>query len=117
MDKRTEVKINNLIALRQLVTNVAVVVVGGTLGLLFIPNSLLKYSLIFIGVFYSCLFITNLSSILRELDNLVYSYDKEEKWRMCDAVVAMSIGAIGSSIGILFIKYSNMDLKTMKKKG
>lgn len=29
MDKRTEIEINNLIALRQLVTNVVIVVVGG----------------------------------------------------------------------------------------
>lgn len=36
---------------------------------------------------------------------------------MLDAILTIIIGTIGSSIGILFIKYSNMDLKTMEKKG
>lgn len=36
---------------------------------------------------------------------------------MLDAILAIIIGAIGSSIEILFIKYLNTDLKTIEKKG
>lgn len=36
---------------------------------------------------------------------------------MLDAILTIIIGTIGSSIGILFIKYLNTDLKTMEKKG
>ena len=52
MDKRTEIKINNLIALRQLVTSVLVILISGVSGMLFLPNTNLKYILLMLGFYY-----------------------------------------------------------------
>ena len=75
MDKRTEVKINNLIALRQLVTSVLVILISGVSGMLFLPNTNLKYILLALGFYYIFVLLMNVSSVNRELNGYLYKED------------------------------------------
>lgn len=75
MDKRTEVKINNLIALRQLVTSVLVILISGVSGMLFLPNTSLKYILLTLGFYYIFVLLLNVSSVNRELNGYLYKED------------------------------------------
>ena len=77
MDKKTGLKVNNLIQLRALLTNTLIVLIGGTVGLLFVPAGVLKYLLFFIGCFYIFLFIANLSSTIKELNGILYNSEEE----------------------------------------
>ena len=75
MDKRTEIKINNLIALRQLVTSVLVILISGVSGMLFLPNTNLKYILLMLGFYYIFVLLLNVSSVNRELNGYLYKED------------------------------------------
>ncbi len=72
MDKKTELKVNNLIQLRTVLTNTLIVLIGGTVGLLFVEASVLKYILLILGCFYILLFIANLSNTIREVNGILY---------------------------------------------
>lgn len=71
-DDLMQFKVNNLIALRQLLSNFVIVTVSGTIGLLFLPNTSIKFILIVLGLFYSGLFVTNLMSANKELNTILY---------------------------------------------
>ena len=75
MDKRTEIKINNLIALRQLVTSVLVILISGVSGMLFLPNTNLKYILLMLGFYYIFVLLLNVSSVNRKLNGYLYKED------------------------------------------
>lgn len=75
MDKRTELKINNLIALRQLVTSVLVILISGVSGMLFLPNTNLKYILLTLGFYYIFVLLLNVSGVNRELNEYLYKED------------------------------------------
>lgn len=75
-DKKTKLRIDNLIQLRTILTNTLIVLVGGTVGILFTEASILKYILLTLGCFYILLFIANLSNTIREINEILY---KEEK--------------------------------------
>ncbi len=77
MDKKTELKVNNLIQLRALLTNTLIVLIGGTIGLLFIRDSIIKYVLLTLGCFYTFLFLANLSSTVREINGILYNSEDE----------------------------------------
>ena len=75
MDKRTELKINNLIVLRQLVTSVLVILISGVSGMLFLPNTNLKYILLTLGFYYIFVLLLNVSGVNRELNEYLYKED------------------------------------------
>ena len=75
-DKKTKLRIDNLIQLRTILTNTLIVLVGGAVGILFTEASILKYILLTLGCFYILLFIANLSNTIREINEILY---KEEK--------------------------------------
>ena len=75
-DKKTKLRIDNLIQHRTILTNTLIVLVGGTVGILFTEASILKYILLTLGCFYILLFIANLSNTIREINEILY---KEEK--------------------------------------
>ena len=70
-----QLKVNNLIAL---LSTFVIVTVSGTIGMLFTPHCFLKYFLLLIGGFYSCLFISNLSNTIKELNSILYKTRKEK---------------------------------------
>ncbi len=75
MDELTKTKIDNLISLRQLIVQVLVVLIGGSIGLLFTANTLLKWGLFGIGAIYVILLAKKLNKISNELTS--YLYKKE----------------------------------------
>ncbi len=75
MDELTKTKIDNLISLRQLIVQVLVVLIGGSIGLLFTANTLLKWGLFVIGAIYVILLAKKLNKISNELKS--YLYKKE----------------------------------------
>jgi len=75
MDELTKTKIDNLISLRQLIVQVLVVLIGGSIGLLFTTNTLLKWGLFVIGAIYVILLAKKLNKISNELKS--YLYKKE----------------------------------------
>ena len=64
-------KIDELIALRTSIIQVLIVLVGGTLGLLFINNLVLQIILIPIGFYYICVLASNLDSIARQINGIL----------------------------------------------
>ena len=77
-DDLIQFKVNNLIALRQLLSNFVIVTVSGTIGLLFLPNIFIKFILLALGLFYSGLFIINLMTTTKELNTILYKTRKEK---------------------------------------
>ena len=73
MEDMIDKRINNLIAPRQLVTQVLTVLISGVVGVLFIPDSPLKAGLFVLGVY----FIIILMEIMSELNG--YLYKKQGK--------------------------------------
>ena len=78
-DKKTKLRIDNLIQLRTILTNTLIVLVGGTVGILFTEASILKYILLTLGCFYILLFIANLSNTIREINEILYK-EENRKW-------------------------------------
>lgn len=71
-------KIDELVALRTSIIHVLIVLVGGTIGLLFTANTFLKFALIALGFFYFCVVALNLIDIENKLNKLLY-FKKEVK--------------------------------------
>lgn len=72
-------KIDELVALRTSIIYVLIVLIGGTIGLLFAQNTtILKNVLICLGVFYSCVLISNIGNITNKIDKIFLS-EKEKK--------------------------------------
>ncbi|MEI8128279.1 MAG: hypothetical protein WCG95_01550 [bacterium] len=59
-----KLKIDNLIALRTNLTNVVLVLSGGLASLCFLSDSVLKYVLIVVGLFYLITFVSNLRNTI-----------------------------------------------------
>jgi len=71
-------KVDELVALRTSIIHVLIVLVGGTIGLLFMANtSILKNVLVCLGIFYTCVLISNLGNITIKIDKLL-SFRKEK---------------------------------------
>ncbi len=77
MEDMIDKRINNLIAPRQLVTQVLTVLISGVVGVLFIPDSPLKAGLFVLGVYFIIILSKNLMEIMSELNG--YLYKKQGK--------------------------------------
>ncbi len=66
-----KLKVNSLISLRTSIINTLIVLVGGTTSLVFLATSPMKNCLIFVGIFYIIVFISNLVSISNKIDGLL----------------------------------------------
>lgn len=77
MEDMIDKRINNLIAPRQLVTQVLIVLISGVVGVLFIPDSPLKAGLFVLGVYFIIILSKNLMEIMSELNG--YLYKKQGK--------------------------------------
>lgn len=78
-DKLKLKKIDELVALRTSIIHVMIILVGGTIGLLFTTSTtVLKNVLICLGVFYTCVLISNLGNITKQIDK-IFSSGKEKK--------------------------------------
>lgn len=66
-----KLKIQSLVALRTNLINILIVLIGGIISLLFLPDYSFKYLLIILGVFYVLVFLSNLLSINNKLDKLL----------------------------------------------
>lgn len=64
-------KIDELIALRTSIIQVLIVLVSGTIGLLFIKNMILQFILIPLGFFYICVLISNLDNIGQQINEIL----------------------------------------------
>jgi len=65
MDKEIlKLKIESLIALRTSIINALIVLVGGTVSLLFFQFTPLKYIFVSVGVFYFFVLISNLINVM-----------------------------------------------------
>lgn len=77
-DKLTELKIQELISLRQLLTTTITILVGGTIGLIFISKFIIIRLILFVlGLYYTGLFVSNLKSTMSELNMLLKSEEKK----------------------------------------
>ncbi len=70
--KILELKINDLISLRQLVTQTLVVLIGGVVGLFFLPDSKLKYVVIIIGLLYVFFIGKTLYRTINKINKYLY---------------------------------------------
>lgn len=75
--KAIKILTNNLIQKRQMVMSLFALLVSGTIGLMFLHNTLLKFILLTIGFYYIFVLIINYSNnekelnrYLRKLENL-----------------------------------------------
>lgn len=70
-DKFKLKKVDELVALRTSIIYVLIVLVGGTIGLSLNVNSLFKVILICLGIFYTCVLISNLGDIASKIDKIL----------------------------------------------
>lgn len=77
MDKKDIIqsRITNLINLRQIVSQALIVLIGGIIGLFFMPNHTAKYIAITLGLMYVPILMKDLFKINKELKE--YLYHKE----------------------------------------
>ncbi len=81
MDEETKVKINNLISLRQSLLGLLPILVGGTLGLLFINgHTILRIMLITLGSFFIIIIAKSLFGTITEINQSIY-HRGETKWK------------------------------------
>lgn len=78
MEDIIDKRINNLIALRQLITQVLTVLISGVVGVLFIPDSPLKAGLFILGVYFIIILSKNLINTMSELNGYLYKRNKEK---------------------------------------
>lgn len=64
-------KVDELIALRTSIIHVLIVLVSGTIGLLFVNNLMLQIILIPLGFFYSGVLVLNLESIKNNITEIL----------------------------------------------
>ncbi len=70
--KIVEIRVKNLMLSKQLIIQTLIVTAGGTMGLLFMPNTALRNVLIFIGVLFSIALIKSFQSIDSEINGYLY---------------------------------------------
>lgn len=75
-DKIEEYKVQNCFLLRQLLTTLITVLVGGLTGLAFAPDTSAKYILLAIGCFFFVVFTTSLYRTIVELNKYLYTKQK-----------------------------------------
>ncbi len=73
MDELTKTKVNNLIALRQLITQVLTVLTGGLVGVFLMPNTAFKIFLLIFGIYFTAKLIATLANTITELNSYLYS--------------------------------------------
>jgi len=72
MDKEIlKLKIKSLVALRTSIINVLIVLIGGIVGLIILPKTIIKVLLLCAGVFYVCVFLSNLNWVTTEINNVL----------------------------------------------
>ncbi len=64
-------KVDELVALRTSIIHVLIILVGGTIGLSLNVNNILKVTLICLGIFYTCVLISNLGNITKQIDKIL----------------------------------------------
>ncbi len=69
--KILELKTKNLMSKRQLVINILVVLIGGIIGLAFMPNGALKNIFIILGVLYAMVLIKDFLAIDIKIEKLL----------------------------------------------
>ncbi len=66
-----KLKVQSLTTLRTSIINILIVLIGGIVSLMFLPNSSLKCFLACIGGFYIIVFIFNLVNITNKIETLL----------------------------------------------
>ena len=70
--KIIEKRVKNLMLSKQLIIQTLIVIAGGTIGLLFMPNTALRNVFIFIGVLFAVALIKSFQSIDSEVNGYLY---------------------------------------------
>ena len=72
MDELTKTRVENLVSLRHLLTQVLVVLIGGSIGILLTVNTPLKCGLFAAGLAYTIILLRKLNDISNELKSYLY---------------------------------------------
>lgn len=70
--EKIKLKVNSLVALRQLITQTLALMIGGLAGICFMPNGTLKFIIIGLGLFYVIVLARNLYFVICELNANLY---------------------------------------------
>lgn len=70
--KILELKVKDSIALRQLLTQTLVILIGGVIGLFFIDAGEYKFIFIFLGIAYAIVLARNLYTAIKQINNFLY---------------------------------------------
>lgn len=70
--EKIKIKTEHLVSLRQLLTQSLTILIGGLVGLWFMPNCALKTVLLVAGLFYMTVLIKSLYSVIIELNKCIY---------------------------------------------
>ncbi len=80
MDELTKVRVNNLISLRQSLLVLLPILIGGTIGMLFINGYNIARTVLFIiGSFYIIVMIKSLINTVTEINQCIYGKENK-KW-------------------------------------
>ncbi len=69
--------IKNLLSLRQNLINILIVLISGVIGVCFMPNNILKFVLIGIGLLYIAIFGKNLHQTEEKINNYLFEKRRE----------------------------------------
>ena len=72
----TKLKIENLINKRQLAIHMLSIVIGGIIGLLFLPTDIKTIILMLLGLYYAAMLSTNYVKLNNEIEKLIYELEQ-----------------------------------------
>ena len=72
----TKLKLENLINKRQLAIHMLSIVIGGIIGLLFLPQGLKTIILMILGLYYATVLSTNYVKLNNEIEKLIYEMEQ-----------------------------------------
>lgn len=70
--KIIEIRVKNLMLSKQLIVQTLIVIIGGMIGLGFMPDNVLKWPLLFVGSLFVLIFVKNFYDIRSEIIKNLY---------------------------------------------
>ena len=67
-----EIRVKNLMLSKQLIVQTLIVIIGGMIGLGFMPDNVLKWPLLFVGSLFVLIFVKNFYDIRSEIIKNLY---------------------------------------------
>ncbi len=75
--KFIELRIKSLLVSKQLIVGALIVLIGGNVSILFVQNSILKFILFLLGVYYTLILIKDFGNVNEKIEFYLNSYKEK----------------------------------------